>query len=195
MLLDMLLGVPVIFTSVLGFRDGIVRKLVAIGSMVVALVVGQLFMRDVGQLLTSLLDVPPSEAPMKGFLTIFFVIVFLQGLIYRLAADGYKIGGIADRVGGCALGFGEGILFASAMLMIFAMEGAPSRATARDSRLYKPVVNIAPEIVDFLVNFGPESKDAMKGLEKQGVESPGDAFKSRFKALGDTASTGRSSTQ
>ena len=194
MLLDMLLGIPVIVTSMLGFRDGIVRKAVAIAAMIIALVVGQLYMRDVGKLLTSAMDVAPADAPMEGFLAIFLVIVFIQGLIYRIAADGYKIGGMADRIGGTALGFAEGVLFISAMLMIFALQGTPSRATARDSRFYKPVVNIAPEIVDFLVNIEPESKDAMKGLEHEGVQPPGDAFKNRFKGLTDTTSSRRTTS-
>ncbi len=189
MLLDIMLGMPILFTSLLGFRDGIVRKLIAVLAMIIGLIIGHLYMRDVGKLLISYFDTDATEAPMKGFLYIFLAVVALSGLLYRLIAGGYKIGGIADRSIGAAIGLFQGMLFVSALLMIYSLEGIPSRSTSRDSRLYTPVVNIAPQIVDFLVNIGPETNETLKdiGTPRIGSDSSRRSPDQREKDLLDKA--------
>ncbi|MGB2868974.1 MAG: CvpA family protein [Bacteroidota bacterium] len=164
MLLDIFLGIPLIFTTLLGVRDGIVRKAAAIVAMIGGLILGQIYMRDVGNMLVQTMNVQPADAPVKGFLTIFLAVTLIQGLLYRLVARGYKIGGLADRIIGGGLGFAQGALFMSGLLMIYALQGIPSRSTARDSRLYKPIVNIAPQIVDFVTTVGPETNTKLEQM-------------------------------
>lgn len=164
MLLDILLGFPLIFTSLLGVRDGIVRKAVAIVAMIGGLILGQIYMRDVGNMLVQTMNVQPDDAPVKGFLTIFLLVSVIQGLLYRLVGRGYKIGGLADRILGGGLGLAQGMLFMSGLLMIYALQGIPSRTTSRDSRLYRPIVNIAPQIVDFITTAGPEAKTKLQQM-------------------------------
>jgi uncharacterized membrane protein required for colicin V production len=148
MLLDILIAVPVIMLTLMGLRDGIVRKLIAIIVMIGGLFVGQIYQHDAGEFLIDKLGVDPSSAPLLGYLTIFIGLFLLQALVYRLAAGKYKIGGVADRIIGCVLGFVEGILLVSALLLILLPSGFPSRETSKDSRFYKSVVNIAPQILD-----------------------------------------------
>jgi len=164
MLLDILLATPIIILTLLGIRDGIVRKAVALVCLLAALILGQLYMHDAGQFLVENAGVGPSDAPMFGYLLIVLLIMFSQALVYRLAAGGYKLGGVIDRIGGGVLGFGEGVLLMSTLLLIVAMIGVPSRATSRDSRFYKPIVNIAPQILDFSSALGPETVNKLKDL-------------------------------
>ena len=51
MLLDILIFIPVLMCILFGLRDGIVRKLVAIVVLIAGLILGQLYMRDVGEFL------------------------------------------------------------------------------------------------------------------------------------------------
>jgi membrane protein required for colicin V production len=157
MLLDILIAVPIIFFTLIGFRDGIVRKLVAIVIMIGGLFAGQIYQHDAGEFLVDNLAVDPSHAPMLGYLAIFFGLILVQALVYRLAAGKYKIGGFADHVIGCVLGFAEGVLFVSAVLLILLPTGFPERGTSKDSRFYKSVVNIAPQILDVESSVNPES--------------------------------------
>jgi uncharacterized membrane protein required for colicin V production len=156
MILDFLIGIPMLFFILLGFRDGVVRKLVAIIVLIAGLYLGQIYMYDLGQFLSENGWVQSTNPSAYGFLTIFLGMAILQGLLYKFIAKGYKIGGFADRVGGLILGFVEGALFISSLLFIFALSGFPSRETKRDARLYKPIVNLAPQILDFTSNLNPE---------------------------------------
>ncbi len=164
MLLDLLLGTPIIIFTLLGLRDGIVRKSVAVVCLLAALILGQLYMHEAGQFLVENAGVNPSDGPMMGYFAIVLFIMLAQSLVYRLAAGGYKLGGFADRIGGSVLGFVEGVLLMSTLLLIFAMSGSPSRDTSRDSRFYRPIVNIAPQILDFSSTLGPETMSKLKEL-------------------------------
>jgi uncharacterized membrane protein required for colicin V production len=164
MLLDILIGIPILVFTLIGVRDGIVRKLIAILVVIGGLFVGQIFQHDASVLLVEKIGVDPSNAPMLGYLTIFFGLVLLQALVYRLVAGKYKIGGVADRVIGCVLGFAEGVLFISALLLILLPTGFPSRDTARDSRFYKSVVNIAPQIMDVESSLDTDSVQQSLGI-------------------------------
>ncbi|GEM_PF-893737 len=169
MMLDILLGVPLIIFTLLGLRDGIVRKIVASLVFVAGLFLGQMYMRKVGAFMVDNGWVGSSNASMYGFLLIFMSLTVLQGLLYRMLAGGYKIGGIADRIGGVAFGFIEGALFLSSLLFIFAFSGVPAHETSRDSRLYKPIVNIAPQILDFTSSLGPDAMERLKEIGNSGA--------------------------
>ncbi len=162
MLLDLFLLCPLILYTLFGLRDGIVKKLVGILAIVGGLFLGQTFMHDASEFLVHDMNVAPSNAPSLGFLGVFLVVTLLTSVIYRIASGNYKIGGIADRILGSVLGLVQGALIASCLLFFMAMQGSPSRQTARDSRLYKPLVNLAPQILDLGSELGPE---AVKHIE------------------------------
>jgi uncharacterized membrane protein required for colicin V production len=159
MLLDILIFVPILMCILFGFRDGIVRKLVAIVVLIAGLILGQIYMRDVENLIGGH---GHEDAPTNGFLIIFFGLLIVQGVLYRILAKNYKIGGFADRMGGLVLGFIEGALFVSSLLFIFAMSDFPDKNNKRDSQFYKSVVNIAPQILDYSSSLGSDSFDKLK---------------------------------
>jgi membrane protein required for colicin V production len=164
MVIDILIICPMIVFTLLGFRDGVVRKLVAIVFLIIGLFLGQLYMYDFGQFLSDNGWIHSDNSSMYGFLYIFLAAAILQGLLYKILTGGYKIGGFADRVGGIILGFIEGALFLSCLLFIFALTGFPSREIKRDARLYKPIVNIAPQILDLTSSLGPDSFEKLKEI-------------------------------
>ncbi len=164
MILDILLGGWIIMAGLIGVRDGSVRKGVSAIMTIVALILSQTFMRDTADVLVESGGVDPSNAPLLGALTVFFGVMIIQSLIYRFATGPYKIGGIGDRVGGGVAGVIQGVLFVSSFLFIMAMIGFPSRAMKRDSRIYKSVVNISPQILDQVMTLGPETLERLKDL-------------------------------
>jgi uncharacterized membrane protein required for colicin V production len=161
---DIVLGAPLVLFTLLGLRDGLVRKLVSIAAILVGLILGQLFMHDAGEFLTRTIAIPPREGPSMGFFAIFALITLSTGLLYRIVSGNYKIGGVADKILGAVLGFVQGALLASSLLLILAMQGLPSRSTVQNSGLYKPLVNIAPQLLDLGSSIGPETQRHLENL-------------------------------
>ena len=182
MLIDILIFTPVLTFTLLGWRDGIVRKIVACVVIIVGLFLAQIYMHDVGTYLVEHMGVATTTAPSFGFLIIFLSLIVLQGVIYKLATGSYKIGGIADHIGGTIIGLFEGILFTSCILYLMALNGTPSRRTAKDSQFYKPVVNIAPQILDVASGIGPETVAKLKELGIS-TESEGEVKKDSVEVM------------
>ena len=155
MLIDLLILLPLIVFGSLGFRDGSIRKIVAIVVSIAAMFLAQAFMHDLGALLRDNLRYDSRTAPMTAFLMIFFMLFFLQSLLYRFITDNYKIGKIVDRVIGVVLGTVEGLIVISVVIFVLTMQGPPSRKTIWDSRLYHPTAAVAPQIMDFFGNLVP----------------------------------------
>jgi uncharacterized membrane protein required for colicin V production len=164
MLVDILIFIPTLMCILFGVRDGIVRKIVAIVVLIAGLILAQLYMHDVGKYLAEHAGASEENASTYGFLCIFLGLFLVQGFLYRIIAKNYKIGGIADRIGGIVLGFLEGVLFVSSLLFIFAMSGFPDNQNKRDSQFYKSVVNIAPQILDLTSAVGPDVIDKLKDM-------------------------------
>ncbi len=168
MILDLFLLSPLILYTLLGVRDGLVRKLVGIGAIILALFLAQAYMHDIGEFMSENMGISPSDAPSTGFVFIFFFVTLFVSIIYRVTSGNYKIGGVADKILGGVLGFVQGALLASSLLLMLAFQGIPSRTTLRDSRLYKPLVNIAPQILDLGGEIGPSAVKNIESLTKPG---------------------------
>ncbi len=165
--LDLLFAAWLIIAGLLGFRDGSVRKLTSLVMTGVALFVGHIFMRDVGNVFVELLDAGPSSGPMLGFLAIFISIVLVQAIVYKLATDAFKIGGLADRTAGAILGVFQGILFLSAVLYIFSFSGIPSKSTRQYSKIYRSVVNVAPQLLDLFTTVQSASYEDIEQMARE----------------------------
>jgi uncharacterized membrane protein required for colicin V production len=187
MLLDILIFTPLLLYILLGVRDGTVRKLIAIVVLIGGLIAGQIYMRDVGAMIVGRGGIDSEDAPIYGFLIIFFGLFILQSLLYKIITKNYKIGGIPDRVGGTVLGFIEGAIFVSSLLFIFAMAGFPDRQTKHDSSFYKSFVNIAPQILDLTSTVGPDVLEKFKE-----IGTPGSGEGNKVKK--DAARPGKTST-
>jgi len=168
MLLDLILISPLILYTLLGLRDGLVRKLVSIGAIILALFLGQMFMHDVAEWMVGNLGTSAANAPTLAFACVFLFVTLLVSIAYRVTSGNYKIGGVADKVLGSVLGFIQGALLASSFLLFLAFQGMPSRETIRDSRLYRPLVNIAPQILDLGAEIGPGAVKNIQELTKPG---------------------------
>jgi len=172
MTLDFLFLLPLIVFAVLGFRDGLVRKLVAIVCVIGAMFAAQYFQQDLGKIMRRELSVDPADAPAQAYFIIFMGIVLLQSLLYRLLTKAYKIGGIADRTIGSALGLFEGMLIISVILVMLSLQGIPDRKLARDSRLYSLLVGIAPRITDIATTAVPDVQESLKEFTTPQTEKP-----------------------
>jgi uncharacterized membrane protein required for colicin V production len=171
LILDIFLVCLLLLYTLFGLRDGLVKKLVGIAAIVLALFLGQAFMRDAGDFMVQNLGTDRSSAASMGFLGIFVGVTLIASVVYRIASGNFKIGGIADRVLGAILGFVQGALIASSLLFFMALQGSPSRQTARDSRLYKPLVNLAPQILDLGAGLGPEVGKHIDSLTRPGPQN------------------------
>ncbi|MFH0990211.1 MAG: CvpA family protein [bacterium] len=163
MYLDILFSFALILTTGLGFRDGLVRKLVSIAFTVGGVFLAQYLMHDAAVFLKEQLVMDASAAPIIGYFMIFFGVLFIQSILYRAIAKRYKMGGIADKIFGSFFGLVQGAFVLSVILIMLATQGWPDKRTSKESRLYPALIVIAPQITDVAANL---ESDARESLDK-----------------------------
>jgi uncharacterized membrane protein required for colicin V production len=169
MVIDLVILIFWVAFGALGFRDASARKLVAIAMAIIGMFLGQWLMHDLGTVFQNQLNVQPSNAPMLAFLAIFFVVLFLQSILYRFLTGNYKFGGIVDRIFGVAIGLVEGAIVISIVIFILTLNGPPSRKTIWDSRLYHPAASIAPRIMDLFSTAVTSANDQFREVTAPGT--------------------------
>jgi len=162
MVLDLLIIFIVLTLTALGLKDGMMKKGVALIVTLIAIVVAHLTMDDMATAYVDEFDIDRSTAVFYGYFTVFFGLILLQSLIFRLTAHDYRIGGIADRVVGSFLGFVQGLFIVSVVFMMLVPQDIPSRRYRIDSRLYGTIVNIAPQFLDFTLTTVPQTGEEIK---------------------------------
>ncbi|HOV98049.1 MAG TPA: CvpA family protein [Bacteroidota bacterium] len=167
MLLDIIIGFPILVTIFWGFRDGLVKKIVATVVMLFALYIAQISRHSVGEFLISAGVASSEKAPTISFLLVFLGICILQMILYRIIAGKYKLGGLGDKIAGAAIGLIEGVIFMSAILMVLTVYRFPSHNLIKTSQLYKPIVNVAPQILDVVVTIHKESQEVIEKIEDE----------------------------
>lgn len=174
--LDLLVVTPIIITLLLGFRDGTVRKLVSVLMAVLSMNLAKIYMGDVGKVLMERFEIESADAPTLGFLTVFFALMLMQSLLYRLLARNYKIGGMVDRILGSVVGFVQGVVVVAAVAYALQLQGFPSQKTVRDARLYTPVANVGTAILRIADVVAPQIDQRLKELTQPSQPSmPGAA--------------------
>lgn len=162
--LDLLVVTPIIIFLLLGFRDGTVRKLVAVVMAVLAMNLAKIYMGEVGKVLMEKAGVESVDAPTLGFLTVFCSLMLLQSLLYRLLARNYKIGGLVDRILGSVVGFFEGVIIVAAVAYALQLQGFPSQKTVRDARLYTPVASVGTTVLRIADVLAPQIDRHLKEM-------------------------------
>ncbi|HWP82050.1 MAG TPA: CvpA family protein [Bacteroidota bacterium] len=165
-IIDFFIATLVLLTTLLGIRDGLVRKLITTLVLIAAMVVGQLMTQDIASILVDEFGFDPATAPTWGMF--FLVCLFLAtgSAIYRFVAKNYKIGGLADRIAGGTIGFAQGVILVSFLLTLMTRHGVPGPEVRKDARLYGPVVNVAPQIMDMAGESAPE---ALEELQRRAI--------------------------
>lgn len=170
MFVDFAIALPIIFGGLIGFRDGSVRKIVSIAVTFGAMFLAKFFMNDLGEVMTRELGTEASWAPLYAYLIIFFCILFLQSVLYRILTDNYKIGGLGDRLAGGAFGLVHTSLVISVVITIMAVKDVPSKSAVKESRAYEPVRNVVSDLLKLVTKTVPQVSDTIEKLKEQGLE-------------------------
>lgn len=165
--LDILIIIGLSLFMLLGFRDGLFKKIFGIFSFWGGLVLATIFMNDFGIIIGNWLDIPSDVANILSFFLIFLSIIIGQIFFYKwigkTASESIKFW---SRIGGSALGIFQGAIVISLILVFLNIFDIPSAETKKESLLYSPLYQFAPIVFNKSTTWIPESKEFFKIFEE-----------------------------
>jgi len=169
-LTDICILVVFIGFTILGWRDGLLKKIFGILGFWGGLVVATKFMTPLGARYEEWFGLTEEAAWIFAFCSIFIVISLVANFSYRwFGKTGSESLKIASRIGGALLGAGQGLVAMSLILIMFQLYDPPTEDTINDSLLYEQVLQVAPAAYDYSTEWIPDSKaflDELKGKIK-----------------------------
>jgi membrane protein required for colicin V production len=171
MTIDIIILFPMIIAGLLGVKDGFNRKIFGALATFTGIILGKIFQQDVAAPLIDIFGCSEASAPTYGFVLIWLIIQILTIVICRLLFSSEREIKIFDRLLGALLGLVQGVVVVSILLMYLALHQYPSRLEASQSRFYRPIINVAPQLFDLAdkINagfFGPPEEETQKEQTK-----------------------------
>jgi len=156
--------VLILIPALLGLKNGLLRSIFSLLGIITGLFFATRYSDQVASIF-SFLKIEPRLLGVLSFILIillcYFIFVYFSGKISRINV----ITKTFDKLLGLVLGTLKGLIFASLFLILttntfkfFAAE------TINTSRLYPVIINIAPEVYNYLKQFFPNAKDFYEEL-------------------------------
>ncbi len=169
-LTDILILAGLLLYTVIGYRDGLMKKIFGVIGFWGGLIMATKFMESLGLQMVRWFSVDEDTAYVLAFCTIFLLVSLVVNLSYRwFGKTGTESLSPFSRIGGALLGMAQGFVAVSLILLMFNIFDIPSETTQNESLLYNDTVQFAPAVFDYSTSWIPDSKmffDEMKGKLK-----------------------------
>lgn len=150
---------------VLGFKDGLVRKIIGIMGIFLGIFLAVKFSGNLGSILSPVLDQEKSFAVVIAGIAIFVITIVAASLLKRWIHPHDKVNKFINQfLGGLAGGI-QLVFFISAFLLVLHIFKYPDQSAAGKSLLYKPVYGVLPKTAGFMVGGKDFVKDFIEKID------------------------------
>lgn len=166
--LDILLGLPLLFLIFMGWKKGLVREVATLAGVLVGIWASV----HLSQQVAPLLGLDGESAVLVAFIVTFLVALVLTYLLGRCIEGLMKAAklSVLNRLSGALLGAAEALCIMAVLLnflvMIDGNEMILKPATKERSVLYKPVYTTGNWLTTHLKDYIMENKDSLKEVVK-----------------------------
>ncbi len=169
--LDIAIFATLVIAFILGFKDGIIRKLIGTIGFVIAVILGIVLSKSAGAILHNVTGIESNFAEVLAGFFVFIIVVVIVSVIKRIVNPFDKVNNMINRILGGVAGLLQIAFFISAVLYILNVFKVPGEDSKNDSFLYKPFAAFLPAIVDQLENITPDAKKSIKEflIEKDSI--------------------------
>lgn len=167
-LLDGLILLPIAFFCYRGFVNGIIKEVLSIIGMILAVFFSFQYMEPVGKLIAPLFSEASAIIPFASGLFIFITTLAIVHLVAYLSKKFLEIVklNMINRLAGAGFGFLKSGIAISAILLILAGFGLPSKEARQDSATYSYIVYLAPWSYDAVATIWPGAEDFSSTIQK-----------------------------
>jgi len=156
--IDLIIVIVVMIGFILGFKDGLLRKLVGLAGLVLAVFLAALYKGNVGVIIEQTLGMEYYLAEIVGGIIIFFGIILIFTFLKRVIHPFDKINNLINQIVGGIVGAIQLLFFLSAIFLLLNIFGLPSKKVKTSSAFYKDTYKLIPVTIDYLNDYTPKTK-------------------------------------
>jgi len=154
----------------LGFRDGLIRKVIGLVGLVFGVILALEFYKKLGLFISPIINDEIYLAEIIAWLFIFIGVIFLASILKRIIHPLDKVNRFTNQLLGGISGTLQILFFISGFLLFLNVFNIPDNDDKETSILYNKVYNVIPVSIDLII--GKDSEDM--NLVKEFIEQSSD---------------------
>lgn len=160
--LDYIIILFVTVGFLLGFKDGLVRKLIGLIGLIAAIGLAFEFSDSLGKMITPYFNNDDYLASIISGILIFLVVILIASIVKRIVHPLDKVNRLVNQLIGGIIGAIQIIFFLSGFMLILDIFDAPAKESRAESLMYNYVHDIIPASFDFVVGHKSKVSDIIK---------------------------------
>lgn len=154
--IDYIIIAVILIGFLLGYKDGLVRKVIGVLGLIIGIVLAFEFSEQVGKFLAPVFDNEVYLASIIGGILIFLVVILIASIIKRIVHPVDKVNRFINQLFGGFSGALQMIFFISGFLLFLNIFEFPDDKVRNESLVYEKVYQVIPTTIDFII--GGDSK-------------------------------------
>lgn len=170
--IDYIVFLIVLIGFLLGFKDGLVRKIIGLIGLIAGIVLAIQFSAKLGKILTPFFNHDEYLASLISGILIFLIVIFIASVVKRLVHPLDKVNKLLNQLLGGFIGAIQITFFLSAFFLFLNIFSFPAVEQRKSSFTYNFVLDIIPKTIDFVVGHRSKVSDYIKKyIEKKDADS------------------------
>jgi membrane protein required for colicin V production len=161
-ILDLVIIIVVAIGFVLGYKDGLIRKIVGLAGFILAVYLSLKYAQEIGKLIESILGIEYYLSRIIGGMIIFFTILIITAALKRIVHPFDSLNNVINQVLGGVIGVIQILFFIGAVLFLLNVFNIPEKESREKSLFYNKVSNVIPLTIDYMSDYTPETKKVIK---------------------------------
>mgnify|MGYP001577771153 CR=1 FL=1 len=166
--LDYIILIIIIIGFLLGFKDGLVRKIIGLIGFIIGIILAFQFSSYVGKYLAAFFNDDEYLSSVIAGITIFLVVILISSLIKRVVHPFDKVNRFINQFVGGIIGVVQIAFFLSAIFLFLNIFSFPNISQRNNSLSYNFVLDLIPKSIDLIIGKNSKATDYLiKFIEKK----------------------------
>ncbi len=165
--LDIIILIILFIGFALGFRDGLIRKVIGLVGLVLGVLFAIQFYQPLGIFISPVFSNEIYLAEIVAGFVIFIGIIFLASILKRIIHPLDKVNRFANQLLGAIAGTLQILFFISGFLLFLSIFNFPAEEDRSESMLYGRVYNIIPATIELIIGSDSDAMNLVKDFIEQ----------------------------
>ncbi|MBN1300235.1 MAG: CvpA family protein [Melioribacteraceae bacterium] len=172
--LDYLIIAVIILGFILGFKDGLVRKIIGVLGLIIGVALAFEYSDDIAVYLAPFLNDEIYLAELFSGFLIFFITMILFAILKRIIHPFDKVNRFMNQLLGGIAGAVQIIFFISGFLLLMNVFSYPDKSDRSESLLYDITYSVIPSTIDLFMGKDSKAQNIIKDYieEKESTPQP-----------------------
>lgn len=164
--LDYIIIALLIIGFILGFKDGLVRKIIGLTGIFVGIFLAVKLSDQFGKVLSPLMDNEYYLAEIIAGVIIFSSCIIIASIVKRLIHPHDKVNKFLNQFLGGITGTLQIVFFTSIVFLFLSLFQFPAKEVTKKSLLYSSIYSVVPGTIDFLIGGKDFVKDYIENKDR-----------------------------